>query len=991
MVLKISKHKADHDPFNRPDNTSTAITGWSKNFFCMESFISEVVGDLYSRYGTDISDVRIVLPGKRSRLFFDRQIASLLSDVPVWQPRYLSMNEITARLSGLEHGARLKLLTELFIIYRRHHPDETFDRFYFWGDMLLSDFDSLDNYMVDAAALLVNISDLKEIDACFDYLSPDERKLVDSFWKSVYNRPSGDKQAFLKVWRTLFDIYTEYKARLRELGLGYGGMIYRDAAEYLLGGGALPPEFASSHWAIVGFNALSKTERTVLDVLRKESAGALFYWDADNYYIDDTRQEAGIFINENRALLGDASSSFARDNFASPKEINIISSPSDALQCRYVNKFLGDCIDRAAAEGKKPGTDTVVVLTDESLLLPVLYSVPESIGILNVTGGYPISGTATHTLCERIIRLRANLKNEHGRTAYYHKDALALLEHPYVTEQLGDNGLKWAENLNRRVVDDSLAYIDADDLLLPDREILSLVFSPERTSGDVMEHLAAVLESSLAHTCDDPMRSELLFRALECIYEVADSIRECRELCNDNIGDSVTLALLRRHLSSAKMSFEGEPLAGVQVMGILETRNIDFDNVLILSVGEDTFPGNVTADSYIPASLRTGYGMPSSGYHEAMYSYYFYRLLQRAKRIDIVYNASAGDMRTGEPSRFIRQLEIESPHASTIKHLDISLDVGTFDTELGATPKDGRIISRLNEFATGRRTFSPSSLYRYIRCPRSFYLQYVEGIKVTDEVDEQMGDSILGSLMHSVLENIYTTAASSADFSAALADAREKRCDYVASAVSDSYKRSVDLLSETVRMKMRFIDGYVKNILDHDLQSLRHNPDSFRFIASEADASMTLTLDDGRSVGIAGRIDRTDRLSDGRIRIIDYKSAKKGAYSIKDTAELFERLGKKSMLPPFQSMLYSVMVHKAGGCEVRPALYYARSMNDPAYDADIVIGKEPVLAISAYEDDFLGLLKELVSEILNPDIPFDRFRNEEEKACQYCDFKRLCY
>ncbi|MDE7134863.1 MAG: PD-(D/E)XK nuclease family protein [Rikenellaceae bacterium] len=957
----------------------------------MESFISEVVRDLYCRYGTDISDVRIVLPGKRSRLFFDRQIASLLSETPVWQPRYLSMNDITAQLSGLEHGGRLKLLTELFIIYRRHHPDETFARFYFWGDMLLSDFDSLDNYMVDASALFVNISDLKEIDARFDYLSADEHELVTRFWQSVYGKHSSHKQAFLKVWRSLFDIYTEYKSRLRELGLGYGGMIYRDAAEHLLGGGDFPDEFTSSRWAIVGFNALSKTERTVLNALNKKDTDVLFYWDADNYYLNDKRQEAGIFINENKQLLGDASSSFSRDNFASAKDINIISSPSDALQCRYVSKFLNDCIDRAAADGKKPGTDTVVVLTDESLLLPVLYSVPEATGILNVTGGYPIHGTAAHTLCERIIRLRANLKHEHGRTSYYHKDALALLEHPYITEQLGDDDLKWAERLALRVVDDSLAYIDADDLLLPDRPVLSLVFSAERSSGGVLEHISAVLESSLAHTCDDPMRSELLFRILSNIYEVADSIGECRAICHDEIDDTVTLSLLRRHLSTAKMSFEGEPLAGVQVMGILETRNIDFDNVLILSVGEDTFPGNVTGDSYIPASLRSVYGMPSSGYHEAMYSYYFYRLLQRAKRIDIVYNSSAGDMRTGEPSRFIRQLEIESPHASTIRHLDISLDVGTFDNEFAPTGKDARIMSRLNEYTIGRRTFSPSSLYRYIQCPRSFYLQYVEGLKVADEVDEQMGDSILGTLMHSVLETVYATTASSADFRDALASAREKSADYVAAAVSDSYKRPVDLLSETVRMKMRFIDGYVKNILGYDLQSLRHNPDSFRFMDSESEASMTLTLDDGRSVGIAGRIDRTDRLSNGCIRIIDYKSAKKGAYSIKDTSELFERLGKKSLLPPFQSMLYSVMVHKSCGCEVRPALYYARSMNEPDYNADIVIDKEPVLAISAYEDDYLTLLRELVGEILNPDIPFDRFRNEEEKACQYCDFKRLCY
>ena len=954
----------------------------------MKSFISEVVDDLYRRYGTGISDVRVVLPGKRSRLFFDRRIASLVKGAPVWQPVYLSMDDITGAIAGLERPSRLRLLTELFIAYSRYHK-ESFDKFYFWGDMLLSDFDAVDNYMVDASRLFVNVTDIKEIEARLDYLSDDDRLLVGRFWRSVVSGASDQKNAFLEMWRTLYDIYVLFKTRLREAGIGYRGMIYRDAAEYLKGGGALDDEFASSRWAIVGFNALSEAERIVFDTLRRDAAEALFYWDADNYYLNDGRQEAGVFIRRNISSLGDDSSGFERDNFSSPKEINIVSSPSDALQCKYVGAFLDDCV----ARGQKPGVETVVVLTDESLLLPVLYSVPESIGTLNVTGGYSLAGTAVHALCERLISLRANMKREGGALLYYHKDVLSLLTHPYVAGRFTEEARKDVDRLAEDIVSGSMAYVSSELMASCGDGALLPVFSPDAVCAGVTAYLSSVLEA-LSDAAGDPIGKETVYRTLEAVYEVEESVSQCRDLYGGQIevGEAVELALLRRHLSTVKMSFEGEPLVGVQVMGILETRNIDFENVLILSVGEDGFPGVLSDQSYIPASLRTGYGMPSSGYREAMYSYYFYRLLQRARRVDIVYNSSSDGMSTGEPSRFIRQLEIESPHAATINRVGISFNVGSREAREAFRVKDDRVVRILGGFVSGRRIFSPSSFYRYIKCPYSFYLRYIEGVKSVDEVDEQMEDNVLGTVMHGALQAIYAHASASSDFVSALcciADGDIAR--YADEALSEVYKGRTAALSETVRMRMRFVEGYIKAVLGYDLRDLERDTEAFRPSGFECDASMSLELDDGRRVSIAGKIDRVDRLYDGRERIIDYKSGKKNEERITDVAALFERPAKRYLLPPFQSMLYSVMRHKEVALRVRPALYYARSMNDPSYEADIVIGGEAVHDISGYCDEYVAELKALISEILDPAVPFARFDDEECNACKNCDFRRLCY
>ncbi len=958
-----------------------------------KSFINETVTELYRKYGTELSDVKIVLPGKRSRIFFDKETASLLGDAPIWQPEYLSVDMIAKRITGLEKGEQLKLLVELYSVYAKYHKD-SFDRFYQWGGMLLADFDSIDNYMVDASKLFVNITDIKEIEARFDYLSDAERELVERFWSSVAGGVSGQKKAFLEVWRTLETIYNEFKERLAKLGIGYTGMIYRAAAEHLQQGGELPQEYIDSRWAVVGFNALSRAEKIIFSAIRKDAKETLFFWDADNYYLKDTTQEAGLFMRENISAFGDDASSFSRDNFASPKKINIVNSPSDALQCRYVTEFLNECLAEHASKGTRLGTETVIVLTDENLLLPVLYSIPEQIPILNVTGGYLLKGSAVHALCERIISLRANMKNNDGMPSFYHKDVLWIVSHPFVKKQLSQQETERLDRLADEIVDDSIGYVDYDMVVGENSDtIMQLLFSKQAVESEVTEHIGGVLESVLKECEGDPVTGQMIYKTLEAIAELSESLAECRQQHPDiDLSAKVVLSLLRRHLSSVKMSFEGEPLMGLQVMGILETRNIDFENVLILSVGEDSFPGKGSGDSYIPASLRTGYGMPSSGYHEAMYSYYFYRLLQRARRVDIVYNSSSDGISTGEPSRFIRQLEIESPHRHEIEHLNISLNVGLLRNEREAKVKDEAVMNVLKNFTDGKRRFSPSSIYTYIRCPYKFYLSYVEGVRSLDSVDEEMDEKTLGSIFHDSLEQIYSDASSLADGVSLLrrvAADKKRISDYVRTALENHYNRKGETLAATVRMKVRFIEGYVKAILDYDLSVSDNSSCGLSVVGLECPVEMSFALKDGRKVTIYGRIDRVDRFDTKGVRVVDYKSGGRYKAGIKTVSELFEVRSPKYMLPPFQSMLYALMWRKMNGGEVRPALYYARSMNDPSYEADVVIDKQAVHSISEYEEEFLQELERVVEEILSVETPFLRCDSESDN-CSMCEYKSIC-
>ena len=445
----------------------------------MQSFLQEVAADLYRRYGEDVSSLHILFPTRRARHFFIDAL-SHLAERPMWQPRWLTIDDLMQEVSGLHSGERIRLIAELYKVYSACH-DEPFDKFYFWGEMLLNDFDTIDKYRVDADALFRNIYELKELESDVSYLTPEQLEVIRQFWANFTDGAtlSEEKRRFLAVWRTLGDVYHGFRARLQRQRIAYGGMMQRAAAERLLAG-----DFAFAErrrYVVAGFNALSACEKVLFRFLQ-HNAETDFYWDYDDYYLKNTDQEAGMFVRENHASFPPVVE-LSHDNFRKEKELTVVSTPSNAVQCKYAGRIL-DAL-RTGADGRKRPLDkeTAVVLTDENLLLPLLHALPEKAGGINVTMGYPIKTTLAYAFLERLVELQAHRREGREGTSFYHVDAAGILAHPYVARSAPQT----IEQLRRTMLADRRIRMIADEL--GQTPLLKTLFTPAAEWRELSDYL----------------------------------------------------------------------------------------------------------------------------------------------------------------------------------------------------------------------------------------------------------------------------------------------------------------------------------------------------------------------------------------------------------------------------------------------------------------------------------------------------------------------
>ena len=523
----------------------------------MQSFLQEVAADLYRRYGEDVSSLHILFPTRRARHFFIDAL-SHLAERPMWQPRWLTIDDLMQEVSGLHSGERIRLIAELYKVYSACH-DEPFDKFYFWGEMLLNDFDTIDKYRIDADALFRNIYELKELESDVSYLTPEQLEVIRQFWANFTDGAtlSEEKRRFLAVWRTLGDVYHGFRARLQRQGIAYGGMMQRAAAERLLAG-----DFAFAErrrYVVAGFNALSACEKVLFRFLQ-HNAETDFYWDYDDYYLKNTDQEAGMFVRENHASFPPVVE-LSHDNFRKEKELTVVSTPSNAVQCKYAGRIL-DAL-RTGADGRKRPLDkeTAVVLTDENLLLPLLHALPEEAGGINVTMGYPIKTTLAYAFLERLVELQAHRREGREGTSFYHVDAAGILAHPYVARSAPQT----IEQLRRTMLADRRIRMTADEL--GQTPLLKTLFTPAAEWRELSDYLLRAVAAVAREPYDgDDARQRVEF--LSVISEQLIRLRNSLEACDIEITTSIYTSLLRRHLQTVRIPFEGEPLEGLQVMGI---------------------------------------------------------------------------------------------------------------------------------------------------------------------------------------------------------------------------------------------------------------------------------------------------------------------------------------------------------------------------------------------------------------------------------------
>lgn len=941
----------------------------------MNTFIGETVAKLYKLYGEDISTLNLILPSSRARLFFNSELAKLINERPIWQPEFYSIDSLTEKLSGLKSAERFRLITELYRVYSKYHK-ESFDKFYLWGEVLLGDFDSVDKYMIDAKKLFVNANDLKKIENAFDFLTEEQAEVVGRFWSVFkYNtKDSYHKNRFLELWNTLYVIYSEFRENLIKDGVGYSGLIYRKAVEKVesgdVDGGLIGKE---SIFAAIGFNALTICEQKIFRYL-SDNFKTHFFWDYDNYFLLDSRQEAGHFIRENIKLFPESNNDISRDNFIDKKEISIINAPSKITE----NKCIWDILERLQSESitGKLGKETAIVLTDESMLIPTLYSIPNSVEHFNITSGYDISLSAAYTLFENLISLQRNVKQD----KFYYRDVINILNHPHICCGYSLNEGIAVEIFIGRVIENSQLYIGTDQLcvLFEDAEkCFKIVGGYNSLSAYLIELFTLAIEGN-----SERQNREFLSAIKETITTTTISVENSKiELSN-----SIFISLLRKHICQRRISFSGEPLLGVQVMGILESRNLDFENVIILSLDDNNFPGKKVGKSFIPYALRSGYGLPTPYHTEAMYSYYFYRLISRAKRVFLTYCSKSLDTSLSEPSRYISQLRIESPHRASIEERVLSLSINITQKDENDQVKDDDVMRVLNLYLSGKRRLSASALYKYLECPYQFYLRYIEDLKSPLEVHEELDASTFGNVVHNSLEEIYSRLLNAVEPILLLKkiEVREIK-DIAVRHLSLLIKVPSDQFSSSHILKLAHITKYIKNVIDYDIA----NPNfKLRDVERSFSGSIRFPYLGGEaSVLFNGRVDRVDELTERSRKVIDYKTSGK-KNSVKSIEDIFSADIADRNIAIMQSLLYCSILEELDGYEYTPAVYSVPNMVDVDYDYKLKIDGSAVDSFSMVKDSFNDKLKSLLSEIFSPELTFKR--SPQPKRCSYCDYKSIC-
>ena len=957
----------------------------------MESFLKLVAADLYKHTEGNLAHTAVVFPNKRAGLFFNEYLAQE-SDSPIWSPAYVSISELFRSLSPWEVGDPVKLVCELYKIFRREtQSTETLDDFYFWGEMLISDFDDADKNRVDTDKLFSNLQDLRNIMDDYTFIDDEQEEAIRQFFQNFsIERRTALKERFISLWDVLGNIYKGFRESLASQNIAYEGMMYRHVIEHL-DVDKLPYE----KYVFVGFNVLNKVEHTLFTQL-KDAGKAVFYWDYDEFYMKENRQavthEAGEFIRRNLRDFPSPLSGELFKNLSKPKEVHYIASSTENAQARYLPQWIRNNLTT-------PEKETAVVLCNEALLQPVLHSLPAEVKHVNITMGFPLSQTPVYSFLIALLELHTHGFNfKSGR--YTFQSVVTLLKHPYTRQLTGQ-----AELLEKELTRNNRFYPLPGEL--GKDEFLTRLFTPLSGNlnlcirlSETLQQVASIYQANTSGTEDTDAFNQLYRESLFKAYTTINRFRTLIEEDELTVQSETFRRLLVKVLSATNIPFHGEPAIGMQVMGVLETRNLDFRHLVLLSVNEGQLPKSGGDSSFIPYNLRKAFGMTTIEHKIAVYAYYFYRLLQRAERITLMYNTSSDGLNRGEWSRFMLQFLIEWPHPITRQFLEAGQSPqGTSPITVEKTPDVMRRMQSLFDVrANPKAKFSPSALNYYLDCPLKFYYRYVAGLSAPDEVSAEIDSATFGSIFHYAAEHIYkdlTTHGKVINKEAleTLLRNEVKLQDYVDTAFKKLFfnvpqnekpeYNGVQLINSAV------IARYLKQLLQNDL---RYAP--FTFIASEMEVDEPIDIQTPKGViksRIGGIIDRMDS-KDGTLRIVDYKTGGDA-----DTPPHVESLfipDKKRSNYVFQTFLYAaIMCRKQPTMKIAPALLYIHRAATETYSPVIQMGesrkpKEAVEDFSKYEKEYRERLQGLLEEIFNPEKSFAQ--TEIIEKCTYCDFKALC-
>ena len=998
----------------------------------MKAFLKIVAKDMLEKYGTDMSDIAVVFPNKRASLFLNSYLAQLARK-PIWTPTYITISDLFRRHTDLKVADPIKSICDLHKTFVKCTGiDETLDHFYGWGQLLLSDFDDVDKNMVDAKQIFANLSDIHELDDV-SYLTDYQKQMIKKFFSNFSDDHNSElKKRFLQLWCHFYDIYVEFNKRLTQQGLAYEGALYRNVAnnENIT--------FRHKKYLFVGFNMMQKVELNLCDRLMKQGKAA-FYWDYDQYYMDGNN-EAGHYIRQFLPYypneLADYPQQEIYNNMTKNKDITYISAPTENIQARYVNTWLKE-------NGRyKMGRNVAIVLSDESLLQSVIHSLPPEVGSVNITIGYPLQQTPFYSLIQQLIQLQGIGHPKFSDTYRLHYVLIAL-RHPY-TRYISEKYTDLQNKLNEQ----KRFYPSREFLSMDGDEGLSLLFrdlegtnAPKGTDKEretdkekdtasqdeynkkLITYLLDVLRTIGIHAkkLEDPLFHESLYRTYTLLNRLQDLI-----MAGDLQVDIITLErLIQQLIQTTSIPFHGEPAEGIQVMGVLETRNLDFDHILVLSCNEGKLPKGVNDSSFIPFTLRNAYGLTTVENKVAIFAYYFHSMLQRAHDITLTYNNATEDGQSGEMSRFMLQMMVESQHS--IKRRTLTAGQKPLRPAYNEEQKTDEVMAVLDDV----KMITPTFLNTYQRCQKQFYYKYVKGLLEPDEIDEdEVDNKIFGNIFHRAAELFYYTFASKEDIavddrgkqrlihpiviSAGDLDNALKDSSLVYRLVDQAFREELFKVSSSdyhpkynglQLINKEVIASYLRQLITIDR---RQAP--FTIIGMEIVVSTTLGVATARGEKlfiIGGFIDRLDAVAANgnpsaggnlaeRIRVIDYKTGRAQATHPKDIDEVFgttpQAMNKHSDYY-LQAILYSLIIKNDRRFNpaqepVSPGLLFIQNAGSEDYDPTLKLGKELLSDVAPLEAEFTEHLRSLLADIYNPAVPLKP--TEDKKRCIYCPYAALC-
>lgn len=955
----------------------------------MQPFLQLVAHDLYTKIGNDLSRTVLVFPNKRANLFFNEYLAEE-SDQPIWSPAAMSISDLLQKLSVQKAGDPIRLVCELYKVFKEETESrETLDDFYFWGELLISDFDDVDKNMVDADKLFSNLQDLKNLMDDYEFLDEEQEEAIRQFFQNFsIERRTELKEKFISLWDKLGTIYHRYREKLAELGIAYEGMLYRNVIEQLD-----TDRLKYDKYVFVGFNVLNKVEKEFFQKLQK-AGKAMFYWDYDLFYTQRiSKHEAGEFIKRNLIDFPNELPESYFDIFRKPKKIRYISASTENAQARFLPEWVKATQTHTTQIVSEK--ENAIVLCNEALLLPVLHSIPQDVQNVNITMGFPLAQTPVYSFINAAMELQTNgYRPDTGRFTY--EAVSKILKHPY-TRQLSD----YATRLERELTKTNRFYPLPSELKKDD--FLTILFTPQSNIRELCDYLLRLIKSiSILYRKEGEYDD--IFNQLyrESIFQSHLKINRLYSLIESgelSVRTDTLKRLITKVLTASNIPFHGEPAIGLQIMGVLETRNLDFRNLIMLSLNEGQLPKAGGESSFIPYNLRKAFGMTTIEHKNAVYAYYFYRLIQRAENITLLYNTSSDGLNRGEESRFMLQLLVEGPHEITREYLEAGQSPqNTLEIQIEKTPEILRRLYRAYDTAQPESVIlSPSALNTYLDCRLRFYYRYVAGLKTPDEVSAEIDSALFGTIFHLSAQLAYTDLTANGkmiqreDLERLLRD-EIKLQGYVDQAFKQElFKVAPEEKPEYNGVQLinsKVIVSYLKQLLRNDLQ---YTP--FEMVAMEKKVSEKITIQTALgplTLRLGGTIDRMDA-KEGTLRIVDYKTGG----SPKIPANI-EQLFTPSETRPnyiFQTFLYAAIMSRKQPLMVAPALLYIHRAASESYSPVIEMGeprkpKIPVNNFAFFEDEFRERLQALLEEIFDEKEPFTQ--TEDIKKCAYCDFKAIC-